>query len=118
VVITADQSGRLEVGLSTPSLRRPLSAGELSDGQLRFLYLAAALLSLRPPALVVLNEPESSLHVDLLPALAQLIGAAAEHTQVVVTTHSTALADALLDHHDADGVGLELVAGKTILRPL
>jgi predicted ATPase len=118
VLISADQSGRLEVGLSTPSLMRPLSSGELSDGQLRFLYLAAALLSLRPPVLVVLNEPESSLHADLLPALADLIGSAAENTQVVVTTHSNALADALLDHHDRAGVRLELVAGRTTVQPL
>jgi predicted ATPase len=68
--------------------------------------------------LVVLNEPESSLHADLLPALADLIGSAAENTQVVVTTHSNALADALLDHHDRAGVRLELVAGRTTVQPL
>ncbi|WP_425387819.1 AAA family ATPase [Edaphobacter aggregans] len=56
---------------------RPLSAAELSDGTLRYLLWTAALLTPHPPALMVLNEPETSLHPDLLPALARLILAAA-----------------------------------------
>jgi len=43
-------------------LLRPFRAGELSDGTLRYLLLVAALLSPRPPSLMVLNEPETSLH--------------------------------------------------------
>ena len=54
-------------------LLRPLKAAELSDGTLRYLLLVAALLTPRPPELLVLNEPETSLHPDLLPALARLI---------------------------------------------
>jgi predicted ATPase len=54
-------------------LLRPLSASELSDGTLRFLLWTAALLTPRPPELMVLNEPETSLHPDFLPALARLI---------------------------------------------
>ena len=54
-------------------LLRPLLASELSDGTLRYLLLIAALLSPRPPALMILNEPETSLHPDLLPSLARLI---------------------------------------------
>jgi hypothetical protein len=53
-----------------PPLRR-LSAAELSDGTLRYLLLVAALLTPRPPELLVLNEPETSLHPELLPALAR-----------------------------------------------
>ena len=48
----------------------------------------AALLTPRPPALLVLNEPETSLHPDLLPALANLVVTAAKDTQVIVVTHS------------------------------
>ena len=58
-------------------LLRPLKAAELSDGTLRYLLWVAALLTPRPPGLLVLNEPETSLHPDLLPALARLIAHAA-----------------------------------------
>jgi predicted ATPase len=68
--------GRFDLERHAHGLLRPLSAAELSDGTLRYLLLTAALLSPRPPSLMVLNEPETSLHVDLLPALARLIAAA------------------------------------------
>jgi predicted ATPase len=63
-------------------LLRPLSAAELSDGTLRYLLLIAALLTPRPPSLMVLNEPETSLHPDLLPALARLIIRASEQCRL------------------------------------
>lgn len=75
--------------------KRQFGAGELSDGTLQFLALAGALLAYRLPPLIALNEPEASLHPDLLPALAQIIAKAAERTQVWVVTHSRILADAL-----------------------
>jgi predicted ATPase len=87
--------GRFDLELRAHGLLRPLSAAELSDGTLRYLLLVAALLSPRPPSLMVLNEPETSLHVDLLPALARLIAHASEHTQIVVVTHAQGLVDAL-----------------------
>jgi predicted ATPase len=74
---------------------RPLRAAELSDGTLRFLLWAAALLSPQPPSLMVLNEPETSLHPDLVRPLASLIQAAAQQTQVVVVTHSRAMLEFL-----------------------
>ena len=76
---------------------RPLRAGELSDGTLRYLLLVAALHTPRPPELMVLNEPETSLHPDLVAPLARLIAGAATHTQVVVVTHSRPLVDALAE---------------------
>lgn len=75
--------------------KRVFQSSELSDGTLRFLALAGALLGYRLPALVALNEPETSLHPDLLPPLGRLIARAAERTQVWVVTHSQVLADAL-----------------------
>jgi len=54
----------------------------LSDGALRYLLLIAALLTPRPPSLMVLNEPETSLHADLLPALARLIIRASQRSRV------------------------------------
>jgi predicted ATPase len=80
-----------------------LSAAELSDGTLRYLLWAAALLTPRPPRLMILNELESSLHPDLLPALARLIGVAAKNTQIWVVSHATRLI-AALDRHDVIGL--------------
>ena len=56
------EDGRLVLGAEVATFRRPLRAAELSDGQLRFLHLAALLLAVRPPLLTVLNEPETGLH--------------------------------------------------------
>ena len=89
------QNGRFELQLQQHGLLRPLSAAELSDGTLRYLLWTAALLTPRPPQLMVLNEPETSLHPDLLPALARLILAAAAHTQIIVVSHAPVLIDAL-----------------------
>ena len=90
-----DRNGRFELQLQQHGLLRPLSAAELSDGTLRYLLWTAALLTPRPPELMVLNEPETSLHPDLLPALARLILAAALQTQIVVVSHAQALIEAL-----------------------
>jgi predicted ATPase len=89
------QNGRFELRLQQHGLLRALSAAELSDGTLRYLLWAAALLTPRPPELMVLNEPETSLHPDLLPALARLILAAAKSTQIIVVSHSPILIDEL-----------------------
>lgn len=85
--------GLFRLTLQQPGLLRPLETAELSDGTLRYLLLCAALLPARPAPLIVLNEPESSLHVALLPALARLVVRAAERTQVVVVSHAPALVD-------------------------
>jgi predicted ATPase len=78
--------------------RRVFEARELSDGTLRYLALAGALLSLRLPSFIALNEPESSLHPDLLEPLARLIARASERTQIWLVTHSERLAAALERH--------------------
>jgi predicted ATPase len=87
--------GRFGLRFHQHGLLRPLDAAELSDGTLRYLLWVAALLTQRPPELLVLNEPETSLHPDLLPSLANLITTAATRSQVVVVTHATRLVDAL-----------------------
>jgi predicted ATPase len=66
----SSEGGRFDLSLHQPGLLRPLRTAELSDGTLRYLLWAAALLSPRPGELIVCNEPETSLHRDLLPALA------------------------------------------------
>ena len=91
----AVHDGLFELQLHQRGMLRPLRAAELSDGTLRFLLWAAALLSPQPPSLMVLNEPETSLHPDLVRPLASLIRAAANQTQVVVVTHSSAMLEFL-----------------------
>ncbi|MBL1329590.1 AAA family ATPase, partial [Acinetobacter baumannii] len=88
-------------------LLRPLRTAELSDGTLRYLLWIAALLSPRPPALLVLNEPETSLHPDLLPALGRLVGQAAQHSQVLVVSHAARLVATLEEHPECHSLGLE-----------
>ena len=97
-------------------LLRPLKAAELSDGTLRYLLLVAALLSPRPPTLMILNEPETSLHPDLLPPLARLIEQAAERSQVVVVSHAAALVSGLEDSADCTQIVLEKDLGETVVR--
>ena len=75
--------------------KRSFGAHELSDGTLQFLALLGALLAYRLPPFIALNEPETSLHPRLLPALARVIAGAAERSQVWVVTHSRELADNL-----------------------
>jgi len=89
------QNGRFELHLQQHGLLRSLAASELSDGTLRYLLWVAALLTPRPPELMVLNEPETSLHPDLLPPLARLILAAAKNTQIIVVSHAPVLIEEL-----------------------
>lgn len=86
-----ERDGWFELKFDQHGLLRPLSAAELSDGTLRYLLWVAALLAVRPPELFVLNEPETSLHPELLPALAALISTAARKTQVIVVSHAQPL---------------------------
>ncbi|NYD67194.1 AAA family ATPase [Agromyces atrinae] len=94
-VSVREDNGYFSVHLAQPGMLRDLATDELSDGTLRYLLLVAALLSPRPPELLVLNEPETSLHLDLLPRLGELIAAAAADTQVLVVSHAATLIDAL-----------------------
>jgi predicted ATPase len=109
------RSTELSVALEAEGCTRPLFARELSDGTLKYLCLVAALLSPRPPALIALNEPESSLHPDLLPPLAELIVAASEHSQVWVTTHAQSLATAIEKTSGVEQIKLQLLDGETVI---
>ncbi|WP_280427861.1 AAA family ATPase, partial [Nocardia brasiliensis] len=118
-IAISDRNGRFELALHQRGLIRPLGGAELSDGTLRYLLLVAALLSPRPPELLVLNEPETSLHPELLGPLAELIATVAEQTQVVVVTHAQPLVRALArgaaDPHTVELVkehGATTIAGQ------
>jgi predicted ATPase len=86
VLLFLEESG----GRTIPSTR-------LSDGTLRYLALLAILLHPEPPPLVAIEEPELGLHPDVIPHIAHLLVRASERTQLLVTTHSRMLVEALGD---------------------
>ncbi len=105
--------GRFEVEMRQHGLLRGLKGAELSDGTLRYLLWIAALLTPRPPALLVLNEPETSLHPDLLPALARLVVQASCRAQVLVVSHSAPLIGAFGDVRGTHAIRLVKELGET-----
>lgn len=111
--ITVTEPATFSIAFHQAGLLRPLSAAELSDGTLRYLLWVAALLTPRPPPLLVMNEPETSLHPDLLPALARLIAKASENTQVWVVSHAPRLIAALSEQPDCQTIGLTKELGET-----
>ncbi len=113
LAIEADGMQRVALRMQVPGIRRPLDAPELSDGTLRYLCLVAALLTPRPPELLALNEPETSLHPQLLPPLGRLIARASHRAQLFVTTHSRELADVVAAETGARTIALELAQGAT-----
>ncbi|MFN0037876.1 MAG: AAA family ATPase [Saprospiraceae bacterium] len=76
-------------------------ATRLSDGTLRYLCLIALLLDPTPPPLICIEEPELGLHPDVLPQLADLLVDASKRTQLIVTTHSDVLIDALSERPES-----------------
>ncbi len=126
-VSVAIHDGLFDLQLRQRGMLRALRAAELSDGTLRFLLWAAALLSPQPPSLMVLNEPETSLHPELVAPLASLIRSSAAKAQVVVVTHSRSLLeflDAVPLSEEPDGAleiqlykdwGETRISGQTLL---
>lgn len=106
-------SGHLLAGLRQPGLLRVLTSSEWSDGTLRYILLVAALLTPRPPPLMVLNEPETSLHPDLIAPLARLIARASAQSQVWVISHSNALVRRLESIEESGNHVLEKSIGRT-----
>lgn len=111
----AVNDGAFEVQMRQPGLLRPLRAAEFSDGTLRYLFLVAALMSPRPPSLLVLNEPETSLHPDLIAPLGRLLARAAQASQLIVVTHSRPLAAALEACQGALSLTLSKRLGETVV---
>lgn len=72
-----------------------IPATRLSDGTLRYLSLLAILYSPYKPSLLCIEEPELGLHPDILPTIAEILKEVSNETQIVVTTHSNIIIDAL-----------------------
>lgn len=94
-----------------------IPATRLSDGTLHYLCLLAILCDPEPPPLICIEEPELGLHPDILPKVADLLKAASKHTQIIVTTHSDILVDAMTDSPECVVV-CEKQEGKTEMRRL
>jgi predicted ATPase len=95
----------------------PLTAADLSDGMLRFLFLQAVLANPAPPPLIAIDEPETGLHPSMLPIVADNARAAADRTQIILTTHSPEFLDAFRDEPPTTTV-VERQDGETQLRVL
>ena len=108
-----DEMGKFQLRLLRPGLKRWLDASELSDGTLRFFCLCAALLTTKPPPLLIINEPEASLHADLIAPLAELIARASRDSQILVVSHSKHLVEAISDLCEAKIVDLVSHDGRT-----
>ena len=113
--IKVSPDGHFSLSFQQHGLLRPLSGKELSDGTLRFLLWVAALLTPRPPSLMVINEPETSLHPELLPALANLIIKASQNTQVWVVSHAIPLIKALEKAEGCNAIHLHKHFGQTTI---
>jgi len=94
-----------------------IPATRLSDGTLRYLCLLAILCHPKPPPLVCIEEPELGLHPDVLPCLAGLMLSASKRCQLIVTTHSDILVDALTETPESVIV-CEKHDGKTRMKRL
>ena len=118
VFYSDNTGGRFRMMMQREGLSRPLEPAEFSDGTLRFLCLAVALLSPRPPAFIALNEPENSLHPQMLPALASLIAEASRYSQIWLTSHSPELAHLIEKHRSFSLYQLSMAEGETRMERL
>jgi predicted ATPase len=98
-------------------LERGVSAANLSDGTLRFLFLITVLANPKPPSLIVIEEPEIGLHPRMMSIIAEYAVDAAERTQVVFTTHSPDFLSAFRDTIPTTTV-CNWENGETVLRVL
>jgi len=71
----------------------PMQPYHFSDGSIRFICLATALLQPNPPSTIIIDEPELGLHPSAIAILAELIQNASKQTQLIVATQSPALID-------------------------
>lgn len=94
-----------------------IPATRLSDGTLRYLSLLAVLYNPYKPSLLCIEEPELGLHPDVLPIVAQTLKEVSEDVQIVVTTHSDEIIDALTDSPE-DVIVCENDDGYTTMKRL
>lgn len=114
---TKVHGGTVQIFLHEEGLNQAIPATRLSDGTLRYLCLLAILCHPSPPPLVCIEEPELGLHPDILPVIAEMLIEASHNTQLIVTTHSDVLVDALSSTPEAILV-CERPGGQTMMHRL
>lgn len=100
-ISTKIHGGAVQIYLHEEGLHHPVPATRLSDGTLRYLCLLSILCHPSPPPLICIEEPELGLHPDILPIVAELLVDASHRMQLIVTTHSDILVDALTSTPEA-----------------
>jgi len=103
-----------QFSMEVDGIHRTIEPREFSDGTLKFLCLAAICFGTRPPPLIALNEPETSLNPSLLEPLADMLTYASAFSQLWITTHSEDLSRHLVNRIDCRPIQLDKVGGKTI----
>ena len=116
-VATPVSGGTVQIFFHEKGLRQAIPATRLSDGSLRYLCLLAVLLHPESPKVICIEEPELGLHPDIIPEVAKLLIEASQRSQIIITTHSDVLVDALSEVPEAVVV-CEKVDGATQLRRL
>lgn len=91
-------AGTLSMTWTDQNFSQPIYVHELSEGTLRFLWLVTLLQSQNLTTITLLDEPEVSLHPELLRHLVYLMREASKHTQLIVATHSDRLIGFLEPH--------------------
>ncbi len=109
--------GLFGLSLRQDGLHRALETSELSNGTLRYIAQATARHTPRPPELMVLNEPEGSLHPSLLEPLARMIAVASGRSQIIVVCHAKALVEGLTEP-SGHRLALDKENGETIFADL
>lgn len=84
-------AGMLAMTWKDKNFKKPMYMNQLSEGTLRFLWLVSLLQSPGLSTITMIDEPEVSLHPELLLLLSDLLREASKRTQVIVATHSDSL---------------------------
>ena len=119
-IYTRFAGGRAEVFFTESGLNAPTPASRLSDGTIHYLCLITALLSFEilslPPSLVCIEDPELGLHPDVIPDVAEFLIEASRKTQLIITTQSDIMVDALSEYPESIVVCEREEAGTTMRR--
>ena len=116
-IVVNISGGAVQIFFHERGLFNSVPATRLSDGSLRYLCLLTVLCNPSPPPVICIEEPEIGLHPDIIPEIASLLVEASTRSQILVTTHSDILVDALTDTPDAVII-CEKLNGATQLRRL
>lgn len=84
-------TGMLSMTWKEKNFKTPIYMHQLSEGTLRFIWLISLLQSPALSTITMIDEPEVSLHPELLSMFADLLREASQRTQIVVATHSDRL---------------------------